>query len=91
MIESDDRKDDSWRNQVAVWTANHSGHNGNDRNRLEDGEVKEMIIGVRNGQFTWAYGELNRSYPSPLAISVPMGDRLVQPAPALPSDSGQFR
>jgi len=66
MIESDDRKDDSWRNQVAVWT----GHNGNDRNRLEDGEVKEMIIGVRNGQFTWAYGELNRSYPSPLAIWV---------------------
>jgi len=28
MIELDDRKDDSWRNQVAVWIADHSGYNG---------------------------------------------------------------
>jgi len=59
--------------ETPVWIVDNSGHNGIDGGRLEDGEVKEMIIGVGNGQFMWAYGELNRSYPSSLVISVPMG------------------
>ena len=58
----DDHKDvNSWRNPVAVWIA---GHDGINRNRSEDGEVKEAIIGVGNRRLVWVYGEFNRSYPS---------------------------
>jgi len=69
--------------QLQSRSVGHSGHNRIDRNRLKDGEVKEMIIGVGNSQFMWVCGELSRSYPSrPPVVSVPIPTRAI-PSPAM--------
>ena len=45
---TDDHRGDSWRDLAAAGGSRPFGYNGIDRN---DGGVKEVIIGVGNGQF----------------------------------------
>jgi len=50
--------------QSQLGSVDHSGHNRIERNQLEDGEVREMIIGVGNGHFICGC-MVDRSFPSP--------------------------
>ena len=50
--------------QLQLESVDYSGHNRIDRSRSEDGKVKEVIIGVGNGQFMWVYGESEFPEPS---------------------------
>ena len=56
----------------------HSGRSRIGRNRSEDGEMKEMIIGVGNGPFVWVYVcgiESELSELSDATVSIPICGR----------------